>query len=230
MPGRSLLREYAEVLLVAVLIAVFARTFVVQAFRIPTGSMEQNLLVGDHVLVNKMVLAPTLGPFERLLLPVRGVRRGDVIAFRFPDDPRRDFIKRCVALPGDRVEIIDKTLHVNGVAIDESSFVYHVDPQVYPPSQLLDESIRHRDNFGPYTVPPESYFVLGDNRDVSNDSRYWGSVPRALILGRPLLVYWSVEADDGSPDAAQSRQFDPVGAIVRMFTHTRWERSLRLVR
>lgn len=231
-PRRSRLRDYGEAFLVAVLLAVFARTFMVQAFRIPTSSMAENLLVGDHVLVNKLVFAPTRAALERALLPVREVRRGDLVVFRFPEDPGRDFIKRCVGLPGDRILMLDKILFVNGRPIDETSFVSHVDPHTYPPSRFLDETIRHRDNFGPYTVPAEHYFVLGDNRDLSNDSRFWGPVPRDLVKGRPLVVYWSVvPAGERSSGESPSGWLPGIGRLLSQpLTHTRWGRCFRLVR
>lgn len=186
-------RDYLEALLVAVLLATFARTFVVQAFRIPTSSMEENLLVGDHLLVNKFVFAPAATPFERRFLPIREIRRGDVVVFRFPPDPGRDFIKRCVGIPGDRVRIRNKELFVNGEPVGEP-WAVHRDERTYPDSPFLDDFYRRRDNFGPFVVPPGHLFVLGDNRDLSNDSRFWGPVPRGYVKGRPVLVYWSVDA------------------------------------
>jgi signal peptidase I len=226
------LREYLEALLVAVIFATFARTFVVQAFKIPTGSMEENLLVGDHILVNKMIYGRTVSPLERRPLPLREVRRGDVVVFKFPEDPTRDFIKRCVGLAGDTVEIRDKQLFVNGEAVREEGYTYHRDPRTYPRSPFIDEGFRRRDNFGPVAVPPGHYFCLGDNRDNSNDSRFWGPVPESYVKGRALLVYWSFDAEAAAEDAAAaSGRLDRLLRLARAFvTQTRWERSFRPVR
>src|SRR5947199_5190273 len=125
MHEKSLLREYLEALLIAVIFATFARTYVVQAFKIPSGSMEQNLLIGDHILVNKFIYGPTSSALEKKLLPVRDVRRGDVVVFKFPQDPSRDFIKRCVGMPGDTVEVVDKRLYLNGREVHDSGYCYH---------------------------------------------------------------------------------------------------------
>lgn len=214
-------REIAESLLVAVVFALFVRTFLVQAFQIPTSSMERDLLVGDHILVNKFIYGGLGNGMP--WLAQRGVRRGDVVVFESPEDPRRDFIKRCVGLPGDRIEIIDKRLLVNGREIDESSYVWHEDPQTYPHLPSLDDALRLRDNFGPYTVPANSYFCLGDNRDNSRDSRFWGSVPAANVKGRAVLVYWSL---GGEPAAGDGLARTAAG----VFTRTRWGRSLTIVR
>ena len=129
---KSLLREYLEALLIAVIFATFARTWVVQAFKIPSGSMEKNLLIGDHILVNKFVYGPTLSPLEEKLLPIRKVRHGDVVVFKYPEDPSRDFIKRCMGLPGDTLKVIDKDLYINGKRVDDSSFTYYADAEIYP--------------------------------------------------------------------------------------------------
>jgi len=230
--NRSVLREYLEALLIAVIFATFARTYVFQAFKIPTGSMEQNLLVGDHILVNKFIYGPTLSPIEEFLLPVREVRRGDVVVFKFPQNPNRDFIKRSVGLPGDRIEIVDKRLRLNGDDIDESAYTYHTDSRVYPNSVFLHESYRLRDNFGPHRVSAEQLFFLGDNRDNSNDSRFWGEVPRGSIKGRAFVVYWSFESQRESVSwpgyAGRFRQLTTV--VLKFFSHTRWKRTFRLVR
>lgn len=215
---RQVGREACEALFVAVILALFARTFVVQAFQIPTPSMEPALLVGDHLLVNKMIFRVGGGP----LLPGRAVRRGDVVVFRAPIDPRRDFVKRCVGLPGDRVEIVNKVLRVNGVAVDESAYALHTDPRTYPHAPLLPDALRQRDNFGPVLVPADSYFCLGDNRDNSDDSRFWGVVPASAVKGRAVAIYWST---GGAGEGA--------GALDRLLAaagFTRWRRCLRPVR
>lgn len=198
--SKSLLREYLEALLIAVIFATFARTYTIQAFKIPTGSMEENLLIGDHILVNKFVFGPTRTPAESFLLPTSALRRGDVVVFKYPEGPERDFIKRCIGLPGDVIEIHDKVISVNGEEIDDSAYTYRTDPQIYPRSVFLHESYRDRDNFGPYTVPAGHFFFLGDNRDNSNDSRFWGPVPAEYIKGRALLIYWSFESEREEAD------------------------------
>jgi signal peptidase I len=227
---RPLLREYLEALLIAIIFATFARTYVVQAFKIPSGSMEENLLIGDHILVNKFVYGPASG-LERTLLPERRVRRGDVVVFKYPKDPARDFIKRCVGLPGDRIEIVDKVLFVNGRRVDDASYTYHTDPIVYPRLPEGVAAVHHIDNFGPYTVPAASYFCMGDNRDNSNDSRYWGPVPAAYVKGRALLVYWSFAGAGELPPTTWLGRLEQLGRVVRhFFGGTRWSRTLRIVR
>lgn len=229
---RSLLREYLEALLIAVVFATFARTYIVQAFKIPTGSMEQNLVVGDHILVNKFVFGPTQTAWARRLLPVREIRRGDVVVFKYPEEPERDFIKRCVGLPGDEIEIVDKTLFVNGDRVEDSAYTFRTDPRTYPRSVFLPDAYRERDNFGPLRVPDGHLFFLGDNRDNSNDSRFWGAVPATYVKGRALLIYWSFDAngDSGgtSRDRGKARRLG--GTLLRFFTRTRWQRSFRIVR
>ena len=225
-------REYLEAFLIAVLFATFARTYVVQAFKIPSGSMEQNLLVGDHILVNKFIYGRGERDWERRFLPRRPVARGDVVVFKYPVDPRRDFIKRCMALPGDTVEIRNKDLYVNERLVADDAYTFHLDRRTYPPALFLEDSYRFRDNYGPYTVPPAHYFFLGDNRDHSNDSRFWGPVPESYVKGRALLIYWSF-AGEPEPLAwpglvGRIEQF--LGRAGQFFTHTRWERTLRLVR
>jgi signal peptidase I len=225
---KSLTREYLEALLIAVIFATFARTWVVQAFKIPSGSMEQNLLIGDHILVNKFVYGPTVSPLEQKLLPMRKVRRGDVVVFKYPEDPTRDFIKRCMGLPGDTLRIVDKDLYVNDRLVDDSGFVHYTDSESYPRSLYFNPK-RTRDNFGPKTVPPGGYFCLGDNRDNSNDSRYWGAVPESYVKGRAFMVYWSLNSEEEFRPGYTGRLYKLRRALL-FLTHTRWDRTFRIVR
>ena len=223
--ARSRAREYTEAILVAVIFALFARTFLFQAFQVPTPSMEKNILVGDHVIVNKFIFAPRSGHPLAKLLPHRHVRRGDVLVFKFPEDPRRDFIKRTVALPGETVEIRDKTVYLEGRRLDEPQ-VEHFDDRVWPDDPELPDSYRRRDQSRPFTVPPDSYFALGDNRDNSYDSRFWGPVPAANLKGRAMFVYWSFPLDPSSHRSVK----ELLSIALNFFRRTRWERTLMPVR
>ncbi len=232
----SSLRDYLEALLIAVILATFARTYVVQAFKIPSRSMEENLLVGDHILVNKFLFGATpegaAAPEVRWPFAHREVRRGDVVVFRFPGDPTRDFIKRAVAVGGDRIEIRDKKLFVNEQAIEEGGYVFHKDERIYPRSIFLDEEYRFRDNFGPLQVPDDQIFVMGDNRDESHDSRFWGTVPKDFVKGRALAVYWSFDSrHDGEVWRGYGHRFRQLAEVMVHFpVRTRWNRTLRPIR
>ena len=214
---KSVVREYFESLVIAVVLALFIRTFVVQAFKIPTGSMEPNLLIGDHLLVNKFVFGSYLSPVESTLLPMRDIARREVIVFKYPEEPERDFIKRVIGLPGDQIEVRHKRVYVNGNMLDEP-YAHYIEP---PPPVSHEAEPRdrpslsgdRRDSYGPVTVPPKHYFVMGDNRDNSQDSRYWGFLPREYVKGRALVIYWSYEAEAGN-----------------VLTGTRWSRLLHQVR
>ncbi len=224
-------REYYEAILVAVIFTLFARTFVAQAFKIPTGSMEDNLLIGDHLFVNKFIYAPHWSTPLHALMPYRDIRRGDVVVFKYPQDPERDFIKRAVGVSGDIVEVRAKGLWVNGRA-EVNPKVVHKDPQTYPDSPLLPPSTRSRDNFGPERVSAGTVFCMGDNRDNSYDSRFWGAVPRGYFKGRALFIYWSYQSP---PNTQEWRGwFDRVSQLasvaVHFVTRTRWDRSFSLVR
>jgi signal peptidase I len=187
---KSTAREYFESICVAVILALFVRTFIVQAFKIPTGSMENNLLIGDHLLVNKFVFAPTLTNWESKLLPINPIRRGDILVFKYPEDPDRDFIKRVIGLPGETLELKNKKVYINGKPLDEP-YVHFLFPAA---EQKLGDadftSFDVRENYGPVTVPPDHYFMMGDNRGASDDSRYWGPVPRDWIIGNAFATYW----------------------------------------
>jgi signal peptidase I len=194
--GKSTLREYFESICVAVILALFVRTFVVQAFKIPTGSMEPNLLIGDHLLVNKFVFAPTRTAVEDTLLPIDPIKRGDILVFKYPEDPERDFIKRVIGLPGETLEVRNKTVYINGKALDEPyvHFLFPADDSGISESGGLEIPRR---KWGPDVVPTGYYFMMGDNRDNSQDSRYWGFMPRDYVKGRALFVYFSYGENPG---------------------------------
>jgi signal peptidase I len=192
---KSTAREYFESILVAVVLALFVRTFVFQAFKIPTGSMKPNLLVGDHLIVNKFIFAPAVTGLERALLPMRPIERGDIIVFKFPEEPERDFIKRVIGLPGDTLELKNQTVLVNGEPLTEPYAHYLLPPADEGQTDVFDL----RRKYGPVTVPEGHYFMMGDNRDDSQDSRFWGFLPQSYVKGRALLIYWSFDTpEDGS--------------------------------
>lgn len=206
---KTTFREYFEALLLAIVLTVVIRGLVIQAFRIPTGSMEDTLQVGDFLFVNKMVYGSEIDigfggqRFVYYRFPsIRPPRQGDIIVFRYPDDPARDFIKRCVAVAGQTVEVRDKVLYVDGVAREEP-YAVHKDPRVLP------REVSQRDNFGPYVVPQGHLFMMGDNRDNSHDSRFWGALPQGLVKGKALFIYWSWDGDRRLPRF--TRLLRPVG-------------------
>jgi signal peptidase I len=202
---KSPVREYFESICVAVILAFFVRTFVVQAFKIPTGSMENNLLIGDHLLVNKFVFAPTLTALERTLLPIDPIRRGDIIVFKYPEDPSRDFIKRVIGLPGDTIEMRNKKVYLNGKPFDEP-YVHFLDPPQEGGSNAPDiEDGDLRRGFPVMTVPPDKYFMMGDNRDNSQDSRWWGFLDRDHVKGKALFIYFSFGEGGGMANVRWSR-------------------------
>src|ERR1700745_2615655 len=165
---KSTVREYFESIVIAVILALFIRTFIVQAFKIPTGSMEENLLIGDHLLVNKFVFGPTETSLERTLLPIGTVRRGDIIVFKYPEEPDRDFIKRVIGLPGESIELREKKVYVNGKPLEEP-YVHFLTPPAGGAGLHEVTSYDVRERYGRVTVPPNRYFVMGDNRDNSQD-------------------------------------------------------------
>ena len=228
---KSTVREYFESIVVAVILALFVRTFVFQAFKIPTGSMKPNLLVGDHLLVNKFIFAPTISPIERALMPMREIRRGDIIVFKFPEEPDRDFIKRTIGLPGETVELREKKVYINGKALDEP-YVHFLAPPSGPSEFHEVTSFDVRERYGPVTVPPNHYFVMGDNRDNSQDSRYWGFLPRELVKGKSLVIYWSYQAEreDYQDESAGATVKGLVSVFAHFFTRTRWDRMFHQTR
>jgi signal peptidase I len=229
---RSVVREYNEAILIAMLFLVFANTFVVKTFYIPSSSMEDTLLIGDHLFVNRFIYGPAATGIERALLPLRPVARGDIVVFRSPQEPTLDVVKRCIGVPGDVIEIVKKELRINGQVVDDSAYVQHKDPLTYPDLPAYQPDHRDRDNMPPYTVPAGHYFCLGDNRDHSYDSRYWGPLPAHLVKGRAVLVYWSYggEVGDGGREDVGARVQRLGKTLAGFFRNTRWERTFHLVR
>src|SRR3954447_15658477 len=235
-PQRGFIAEWA----VTILLLLFGTTNLVQAFVIPTGSMEDTLLIGDHLLVDKLAYSPS-GPVSKHILPYSPVKRGDIIVFRYPVDIQQTFVKRCIGVPGDRIKLVDKKLYLNGHAATE--------PYVYNKTEYIDS---YRDNFpsepnvrvvesasdmlnnhvvnGEVVVPQGYYFAMGDNRDSSLDSRYWGFVPAGNIIGKPLIIYWSYDA----PTEALSKPMISIDHLLDLVQHfpskTRWRRTFRLIR
>jgi signal peptidase I len=228
-------------LLGTVVIAVFVITFIVQAFQIPSESMMDTLLVGDYLLVNKLCYGERRA--DNYLVPYQKVERGDIVVFHYPVDPKQHFVKRVIGIPGDKLRLVNKQVFINGVPLDE------------PYVRFLPSNDLFRDNFprldlsvvlpgggkwwlemrklvedGQLIVPDGHYFVMGDNRDDSEDSRYWGFVPRENIIGRPLLIYWSIRTWDGDPASSLSGKLYHIAyALTHVFQITRWNRTLRLV-
>ncbi len=240
--AESSLREYIESLLVTVILALFGTSFVVQAFKIPSQSMESTLLVGDHLLVNKFVFGGR-GAWYDEMLPYREIRRGDIIVFKFPYDDHAHYVKRVIGVPGDRLRIVEQQVEVNGQPLEEKYKVHagRYDPYAdnYPPTaagfprgnvreEWSEQILRHVLD-GELVVPPNKYFVMGDNRDHSWDSRYWGFADRESVMGRPVLIYWSVDATSAeySDRSAGGRLIGLLHTIVNLPAKTRWKRMFR---
>lgn len=249
---KSSTRDTFESLVVTVILAIFGTTFVLQAFKIPTGSMENTLLIGDHLLVNKFIFAPQHGVLAHLL-PYRDLRRGDVVVFKFtPTDeqtePGEHFVKRVIGVPGDRVRIFHRQVFVNGEPQNEPHVSHdpaYADKLIpgddfpVPGNEYLsgttsswDAEIISAVQNGELVVPPGKYFVMGDNREHSWDSRFWGFVSRTVVIGRPVLIYWSFETahDEYLHNSPSDRISQVVDLIIHFPTKTRWRRTLNLVR
>jgi len=201
--SKGVFREYAESIVIAILIALFIRAFIVQAFKIPSGSMKPTLLIGDHLLVNKFIYGIKLPFIDHKFLAFKQPERGDIIVFIFPRDKEKDFIKRVIGTPGDTVEIRRKKIYINGKLWDDPYGVYK-EPEV--------TSLVPRDNFGPVVVPKDHVFVMGDNRDRSYDSRFWGFVNKRFIEGKALIPYWSW--DYLAPDIFHKVRWNRIGKVI----------------
>ena len=225
---KSVAREYLEAILVAVALALFLRTFVVQAFSIPTGSMENTLLIGDFLLANKIVYGARI-PFTDARLPgFRNPEPGDIVIFEYPKNPERDFIKRVVAGPGQEVEIRDKILYVDGKRTVDPPLSKYVDPVILP----FSSSGGNRDNKRLARVPEGHYFVMGDNRDNSEDSRYWGFLEKERIRAQANIIYWSWAPDPGAPAFEDILSIPKIAVynLIHGFGRARWSRIGRIVK
>jgi signal peptidase I len=239
--ARNSIAEWA----VTILLLLFGTTTLVQAFVIPTGSMEDTLLIGDHLLVDKLAYSAP-GPISKYVMPYEEPKHGDIIVFRYPGDITQTFVKRVIGVPGDHLKMVHRTVYRNGVPLNEP-YTYHKFPydesrDNFPgaPSpfgeglqaQLQREMLEHNVVNGEVVVPPNSFFAMGDNRDNSLDSRYWGFVPRDNIIGKPLLIYWSYKAstEDLAGSSIGSLAHHMVDLGEHFFTRTRWSRTLRIIR
>jgi len=235
-PRRGFIAEWT----VTAILLLFGTTSLLQAFVIPTGSMENSLLVGDHLLVDKLAYAPA-GSMAAHVLPYRDVERGDIIVFRYPVDIQQTFVKRCIGVPGDRIKLVNKQLWLNGHPVDEPYAVHATDyidayrdnfpsySGVMAYDAAHDMLANHVEN-GEVVVPPGNYFAMGDNRDASLDSRFWGFVPRENIIGKPLVIYWSFDAPTDALTGPVMNVSHLADMILHFPTKTRWSRTFRLIR
>jgi signal peptidase I len=234
-PQRGFIAEWT----VTIILLLFGTTTLVQAFVIPTGSMEDTLLIGDHLLVDKLAYSPG-GSVSSHILPYRDVKRGDIIVFRYPVDIRQTFVKRAIGVPGDHIKLVNKQLYLNGHAVNEP-YVYHKteyidsyrdnfpsDPNVHVSEGALAMLTNHVQN-GEVVVPPGCVFAMGDNRDSSLDSRYWGFVPRGNIIGKPLIIYWSYDAPTDQLTDPSISMDHLVDLMTHFPTKTRWKRTFNLI-
>lgn len=234
-PHRGVIAEWT----VTIILLLFGTTTLVQAFVIPTGSMEDSLLIGDHLLVDKLAYSPH-GSIDEYLLPYQDVQRGDIIVFRYPMDLSQTFVKRVVGLPGDRLRLVDKKLILNGQTADEPYVIHrtaYIDqyrdnfpgqPNTPIPERAL-EMLRQNVVRNEIVVPPNNYFAMGDNRDQSLDSRYWGFVPRENIIGKPLLIYWSYDAPTERLQDTGISLTHLTDILLNFFGKTRWRRTFNLI-
>jgi len=234
-PARSTLSEWV----ITILLLLFLTTTLVQAFVIPTGSMEDTLLIGDHLLVDKLAYAPP-GPISKYILPYTDVKRGDIIVFRYPTDIEQTFVKRCMGVPGDHIKLVDKVVYLNGKPLAEPYKVNKTDyidsyRDDFPsePNVTLEpgaiKMLQQNEVNGEIVVPPNMYFAMGDNRDSSWDSRYWGFVPRQNIIGKPLIIYWSYDRPSDQLNTNSITLPQILDLFEHFFSKTRWRRSFMLI-
>jgi signal peptidase I len=225
--SKSVVREYFELIAETAVFVFFVMTFVVQAFQIPTGSMEPTLLVGDFLLVNKFVYDNGTGALDRALLPRREIKRQDIIVFKYPNELSKDYVKRVIGLPGEKLEVRNKQVFINDNPLEEP-YKVHSDNQVIAKNGYYNYEDSIRDNYGPVTVPPGHLFAMGDNRDQSSDSRYWGFVPLSYLKGRPWVIYFSYSAERDAYLKTSVR--DRLKKLVNFIPKARWRRMLKIIR
>ncbi len=244
---KGVFRDYFETIVICVIFVVFARAFVFQQSKIPTGSMIPSLLIGDYIMVNKFIYSPTRGPIESALLPTREIQRGDIIVFKYPEEPEVDYIKRVVGLPGEFIEVRNKTVHINGVPLDEPYKIHQTDlpPDQWTkvtegemlfaasentPRQWMGRRSKSFD-FEQTLIPEGHYFCMGDNRDNSKDSRTWGPVPRENVKGKAFIIWWSFSGEEG--DYTRTTVGDRLKSIGNKMLHfvskSRYRRCLKFI-
>lgn len=223
---KGVFREYFELIAETAVFVFFVMTFVVQASQVPTGSMENTMLIGDFLLVNKLAYANHTSGWDHLVLPRKDIARNDIVVFKSLEDPGKDLVKRVIGLPGETVEIKNKQVYINNEPVAEN-FKLHKDDQIYEKNEYFRYDDLIRDNFGPQEVPPGHYFVMGDNRDESYDSRYWNVLPKDYIKGRPWVIYFSYNADDDTHLKTSLR--DRLSRFVQYIPRARWNRIFRII-
>ncbi|HZI94323.1 MAG TPA: signal peptidase I [Patescibacteria group bacterium] len=243
---KGIVRDYFETIVICVIFVIFARAFVFQQSKIPTGSMIPTLLIGDYIMVNKFVYAPTTMSWEKALLPVRDIKRGDIIVFKYPDEPEKDYIKRVIGLPGEFLEVKNKTVYINGTPLDEPYKIHETDLNPDSWNQIKEGdaplssaqpaphrwSYREHDfDFSQVLIPENSFFCMGDNRDNSKDSRSWGFVPRGNVKGKAFIIWWSFRGEEG--EYVRTSVLDHVKSIGNKLLHfpskSRYRRCLRFI-
>jgi signal peptidase I len=221
---KGAVREWIESLAFTVIFVLIFTSYIAQATQVPTESMKPTIMVGDHFFLDKLAFPANYPEVVRLILPQRSIERLDIIAFKSPTEGNIPFVKRVIALPGETVEVREKQVYVNGALLDEP-YKIHVDSTTYSADHWTPEELKVRDHYGPAVVPADNYFVMGDNRDNSNDSRYWGFVDSQEIIGKPLFVYWSYESDPYTGEKSfRERLDDYLLVALHFFDRTRWFR------
>jgi signal peptidase I len=240
----SIGREYFELIVETLIYVFFVNTFLLQSFVIPTASMENTLLIGDHLLVNKVAYSRSLGRLENMLLPQVDIKRGMVVTFKAPPDMEKEYVKRVIGMPGDRLRISEKKVYINDRLLDETyvRFTSLENGNEFPPQNYYDwyfqfpynlrQTQQNPDGSLDYIVPPDHFFCMGDNRDNSFDSRFWGPVPADYIVGKPWRVYWSYESnsDEYLTPGFIYKIKDLALTVVRFFSHTRWNRTVKAIK
>jgi signal peptidase I len=215
----SSFRENFELITETLIYVFFVMTFLLQSFVIPTGSMEDNILVGDHILVDKVAYANSLGTLDSAIIPTLEIKRGMIVTFKSPAEMEKEYVKRVIGLPGERIKIVNKKVYIDNEPLDEP-YTFFKDPNI---------QTSYRDNYPEFRVPGNYYFCMGDNRDNSYDSRFWGPVPADFIIGKPWRIYWSYESstDEYLTPGFWHKLRDLAKTIINFIPKTRWDRMMR---